>query len=105
MTPPETLDMPPTNDTQLLMFRLGAIEQAMRELTKQVGRLVVIEERQSQTSGAIERAFAEIKAQDARIKTLELDRPTTARTNVWVERALIAAASGVGMAVLAKVLI
>lgn len=104
MTAPHTIE-PASSETKILLFRLGAIEQAMRDLTHQVGRLVLIEERQSQTAGAMERAFAELKAQDARIKVLELAQPTTSRTNVWVERVLIATAGAVGMAVLAKVLI
>jgi hypothetical protein len=40
----------------------------------------------------VDRAFSEIRLQDARIKALELAQPVTERTNVWVERALLAAA-------------
>lgn len=88
-----------TKDTQssvdrMILFRMTSLEDALRALTQQVGRLVLIEERQSQTSASVERAFSEIKAMDARIKALELAQPITNRTNVWVERAVIAIVSG-----------
>lgn len=84
----------PSAIEQIVLHRMTSIEDALRELTKQVGRLVLIEERQSQTSAAVERAFSELRAQDVRIKALELAQPITNRTNVWVERALIAVAAG-----------
>jgi len=90
----------PTAIEQLVLYRMTSIEDALRELTQQVGRLVLIEERQSQTSAAVERAFSEIRAQDARIKTLELAQPITVRTNIWFERGLIAIAAAVGTVVL-----
>lgn len=74
----------------MILHRMTSLEDALRALTQQVGRLVLIEERQSQTSATLERAFTEIKSQDQRIKALELAQPITNRTNVWVERAVIA---------------
>lgn len=82
-----------TDDSRMILFRMTSLEAALRELTSQVSRLVVIEERQSQTSASVERAFSEIKSQDVRIKALELAQPITNRTNVWVERAVIAVVS------------
>lgn len=92
---------PQSSVDRMILFRMTSLEDALRALTQQVGRLVLIEERQSQTSASVERAFAEIKAldarmvadnkaSDARIKALELAQPITNRTNVWVERAVIA---------------
>lgn len=85
---------------QMVLYRMNSIDDALRALTQQVGRLVLIEERQSQTSQAIERAFVDLRAHDARIKTLELAQPITNRTNVWVERVLICAAGAVGAVLL-----
>lgn len=97
---------PPTKGTaleQMVLYRMNSIDDALRALTQQVGRLVLIEERQSQTSQQMERAFSELRAQDARIKTLELSAPITSRTNVWVERAvLVAAAAAAGASFLAR---
>lgn len=81
---------PQSSVDRMILFRMTSLEDALRALTQQVGRLVLIEERQSQTSASVERAFAEIKALDARTKALELAQPITNRTNVWVERAVIA---------------
>jgi hypothetical protein len=84
-TKPSALD-------QIVLYRMTTMEDALRQLTEQVSKLVVIEERQSQTAASVDRAFSEIRLQDARIKALELAQPVTERTNVWVERALLAAA-------------
>lgn len=81
---------PQSSVDRMILFRMTSLEDALRALTQQVGRLVLIEERQSQTSASVERAFAEIKALDARTKALELAQPINNRTNVWVERAVIA---------------
>jgi hypothetical protein len=85
---------------QMVLYRMNSIDDALRALTQQVGRLVLIEERQTKTSEAMERAFADLRAHDARIKTLELTQPITARTNVWVERAVIAVVSALGAVLL-----
>jgi len=88
---------------------MASMEDTLGDLADQVRRLVLIEERQSQTAAAIERAFktiAELETRlrpieqltvtinsladmDKRVRSLELAAPITARTNVWVERAAI----------------
>lgn len=89
---------------KLVVFRLTSMEQAVRNLTDQVSKLVVIEERQSRMSEAQERAFSALASLEARVRALELAEPVTKRTNVWVERAVLAvvgAAAGVVFKVLA----
>lgn len=81
---------------QFVMYRLTSIEEALRTLTDQVGKLVLIEERQGRMYEAQERAFKALSSLDERVKALELAQPITARTNVWVERGLIAVAAAVG---------
>ncbi|MCK9515660.1 MAG: hypothetical protein WCZ20_01380 [Hydrogenophaga sp.] len=85
---------------KLVLFRLTSMEQAVRTLTDQVGKLVLIEERQSQMFEAQERAFRALSELERRVRTLELVEPITRRTNVWVERAVLAAiGAAAGMAV------
>lgn len=104
----------PTAIEQLVLHRMASMEDTLGDLADQVRRLVLIEERQSQTAAAIERAFktiAELETRlrpieqlavtvgqmadmDKRVRSLELVAPITARTNIWVERAVIAVVSG-----------
>ncbi len=85
---------------KLVLFRLTSMEQAVRTLTDQVSKLVLIEERQSQMFEAQERAFKALSELERRVRTLELAEPITRRTNVWVERAVLAAiGAAAGMAV------
>lgn len=90
---------------RIVLFRLGSIEKTMLDLADKVGRLILIEERQTRTSEALDRVFSTLKSQDDRVRTLELAQPTTDleqrlralelaqpitnRTNVWVERAML----------------
>lgn len=81
---------------------VGDMRTILRELTAAVTKLAVIEERQGQTSLALERAFkeiercgsrhdaqrasdiAEVKAIQARVANLEQSAPANKQTNVWV---------------------
>lgn len=94
-------DKPESNTVdRVVLFRLDAIDKTMRDLVVQVGKLVLIEERQTKTTEAVDRAFSTLKEHDQRLRTLELAQPITNRTNVWVERALIAIASAIGAVLL-----
>jgi hypothetical protein len=85
---------------EVVLFRLGAIETTMRDLAVQVGKLVLIEERQTKTAEAQERAFSTLKEHDARLRKLELVQPITNRTNVWAERVVLVVVSAVGAVLL-----
>lgn len=81
---------------------VGDMRTILRELTAAVTKLAVIEERQGQTSLALERAFkeiercgsrhdvqhassiAELKLLQARVAAIEVMAPATKQTNVWV---------------------
>ncbi len=99
---------------RLVLYRLASMEDAVRQLSEQVGKLVVIEERQTQTVASVDRAFVEIKslearrqedqkAVDGRLKALELAQPITNRTNVWAERLILTLAAAVITALLMQV--
>lgn len=93
----------------------------LRELTTAVTKLAIIEERQSQTSVELNRAFREIdkcatrhevyhssevadyKLLQMRISALELQAPATKQTNAWVVNTLVGAAVLVVMFVATKV--
>lgn len=81
---------------------VGDMRAILRELTAAVTKLAVIEERQGQTSLALERAFkeiekcsarselqhasgvAELKLLQARVAALEIMAPAAKQTSTWV---------------------
>ena len=90
---------------------VGEIKAALRDLTQAVTRLALVEERQAQSSAALDRAFRALERVEQRIAALELqtpDRldqrlvhleqqaPQSTRAAAWVDRAVWAcAAAGV----------
>lgn len=70
-----------------LISDVGELKVSMKELTKAVNRLALIEERQANTSDSLSRAFKEIEKHDGRIKTLEHDRPIQRQTTDIVQKA------------------
>lgn len=91
---------------------VGEIKAALRDLTQAVTRLALVEERQAQSSAALDRAFRALERVEQRIAALELqtpDRldqrlinleqqaPTANRTAAWVDRAVWGAAAAAVM--------
>lgn len=100
---------------------VGDMRTILRELTSAVTKLAVIEERQGQTSLAMERAFkeiekcsarsevqhasaiAELKLLQARVAAMEIMAPVTKQTSTWVTSFLTGAAVLVFLFVAGKV--
>jgi len=85
------------------------MKDALSNLTTAITKLALIEERQSTSQQAVERAFTAIsKVEGAidrltdRITQLEIKAPGYDKTTQWMERVTIAAVSILAMGVLAK---
>lgn len=66
------------------------MKRAVNELSKAITKLALVEERQSQTADAMERAFKAIGKIEDRLSALELAAPKTKETNAWVDRFILA---------------
>jgi hypothetical protein len=75
------------------------LEAVVDKMADSVNRLAVMEERQLADRQAVDRAFAEIESIKKRVITAELQLSLQARSSVWVERAVWAAACGAVIAV------
>ena len=82
---------------------MGEMKEAVKGLTNAVTKLALIEERQTQSSLALERAFKVIEKIETRLDALEQARGINAKTAGWVEKALWAAAATGCYVVLKKV--
>lgn len=71
---------------------LGEVKAALRDLTTAITKLALIEERQTQTTLALERAFTMLDRLEGRVMFIEQRTPFNDRTNMWVERVIWAAA-------------
>ena len=100
-------------DQGALLARLEAMQldlvdmkSALRDLTAAVGRLAVIEEKQSNTAATLERAFTALQKvedryekMDERVKNLELDMPGLKEIRRWVIGGVTAIVGLVGLGV------
>lgn len=92
------------NDSNVLAVKIDMLHSdvsdmkaAMNELSKAITKLALVEERQSKTADAMERAFKAIGKIEDRLSSLELTMPKTKETNAWVDRfilAIVVAAAG-----------
>ena len=68
------------------------IKGALRDLTSAITKLALIEERQSVTNAALERAFGAISRVEDRLTEIERLAPMNNQSRVWVERFVLALA-------------
>lgn len=66
------------------------MRSVLKELTAAINKLALVEERQTQFAEAQERAFKVIAKIEERLTALERRAPELQRTNVWIDRAVLA---------------
>lgn len=71
-----------------LIGDVGELKHSMKELTRAVNRLALIEERQANTTDSLGRSFKEIERHDARINVLEHSQPIHKQTTDIVQKAV-----------------
>lgn len=71
---------------------VSEIKGALKDLTSAITKLALIEERQSVTNAALERAFVAISRVEDRLSELERIAPMNNQSRIWVERFVIAVA-------------
>ncbi len=84
---------------------LGEMKTTLRELAASVARLAVIEEKQANTTAALERAFTALQKvedrnekMDLRVKALEVEMPGLKEVRAWVIGGVLSVVSVVGIA-------
>jgi chaperonin cofactor prefoldin len=70
---------------------MDEMKSAMKEMAQAMTRLALVEERQTNTTTAMDRMGKALDKIDARLTTLEANAPINNKTAEWVEKALIAA--------------
>jgi len=66
------------------------IKSALKDLTSAITKLALIEERQTVTNNALERAFVAITRIEDRLSELEKLAPMNSQSRIWVERFILA---------------
>lgn len=89
------MSMPPEADLAVVITKieaitsdLGDLKSSIRELTTAVGRLAVMEEKQSTTNESIDRAFKQIDAISTRVTALEQAQPIQKQSSDLVQKAV-----------------
>lgn len=89
-------DMREINELTSKLFSLhedvSEIKGALRDLTSAITKLALIEERQTVTNAALERAFVAISRVEDRLAELERMTPINNQSRIWVERFILALA-------------
>jgi hypothetical protein len=80
--------------TKLLTLHndVSEIKSALKDLTSAITKLALIEERQTVTNNALERAFVAITRIEDRLSELEKLAPINSQSRMWVERFILALA-------------
>lgn len=80
---------------EVLHQDVAEVKGAMHKLADAITKLAVIEERQSQVSGAVERAFLRIDSVQAQMASIEVRlaafSPAVSSASKWIDRGLVAA--------------
>lgn len=87
---------------ETLTVDIGEIKVAQQRTAEALEKLVRLEEQQRTTANGLDRAFSTIKAQEERIRQLELAQPRQALMTGWMERGIWAVVGGAGLAVAKK---
>lgn len=80
---------------------LSDLKSAMRDVASALVKLTLLEERQAQSSAALERAFSLLEKVEARLSSIEAAQPVGSLVNKWVTGAAYGAAALVA-AIVAK---
>jgi hypothetical protein len=93
MSPPDVLSL----KLEMLHSDVVEVKTALNKLSEAITKLALVEQQQTQTAEALERAFKTISKIDDRLSMLEMAAPKTAETSGWMDRfilAIIVAAMG-----------
>lgn len=76
-------------DANLVLHRLNSIDKTLINVSNSLERLVLVEERQTQTNAALERAFNLMEKMDLRLGIVEKSDVLNSRTSSWAERGIL----------------
>ena len=82
---------------------VSEMKGVLKELTRAVNKLSLVEQQQAQMTQAMERAFVAIEKIEARVSEIERGLPEVTRTSVWVDRAVWGALAAALTVVLKKI--
>jgi len=95
-----------SNETDVLAVRLSALHEDVSEIKTALGKLsdaitklALVEQNQTMTAEALERAFKAIERIEYRLDALERAQPKNTSTSIWVDRGLVALACAGAMAI------
>lgn len=82
---------------------IAEIKSAMDKMTDAITKLALVEQRQGQTAEALERAFKAISKIEDRVNSIEQAQPTIKKTEIWVDRFVMAALGAILMFIAKKI--
>lgn len=85
------MSAPDVLSVKLAMLHSDVVEvkTALNKLSEAITKLALVEQQQTQTAEALERAFKTISKIDDRLLALELAAPKTKETSGWMDRFIL----------------
>ena len=80
---------------EMLHSDIVDMKEAIAQLSQAITKLAIVEERQAQTTEALERAFKLISKLEDRMTEMEKAQPKQKETSAWVDRFILWAVMGV----------
>lgn len=93
-----------THHIQRIREAQDRTEKSVSQIADALTRLAIVEERQSNTTGSLEKLAAAIDKLDERLQALEILGPTNSRVSALVDKVMWLAAGGGVMYLVEKVL-
>lgn len=97
-------------DTRMLSAKLETLHDdvvemktSLNKLADAITKLALVEERQAESTRALDRAFKALEKIEGRVSAIELKMPEADKVSKWVERAIWASLTVVGWFVLKKI--
>ena len=87
---------------EMLHSDVVEVKTALNKLSEAITKLALVEQQQSQTADALERAFKAIGKIEDRLSALELVQPKTTETSKWMDRAIVALIVVAGSYIMSK---
>lgn len=88
---------------EVLHNDVGEIKDALKSLSEAITKLALVEERQTETTRALERCFKGLEKLEERVSKLERATVDASRTSQWVDKVVLAAVMLAAMFIARKV--
>jgi hypothetical protein len=83
-------------EMRMIRGDIADMKAIIKEMSAAFMKLALVEERQTNLAGALERAFKAVEKSEERLEALEKNAPANNQVTKWIETGIVAAISAAG---------